>query len=66
MFLIVIHLENLPSVNHVLKVNSTKPKFSSSSRRAEEPLGLVHIDLCGKMNEKPLSGAEYFLTFVTV
>lgn len=38
-------------------------KFSSSSRRASEPLGLVHSDLCGRMNKKSLSGAEYFLTF---
>ena len=38
-----------------------RTKFSCSSRRAEEPLGLVHSDLCGKMNEKSLSGTEYFL-----
>ena len=30
----------------------------------EEPLDLVHSDLCGKMNEKSLSGAEYFLSFI--
>ena len=41
-----------------------RTKFSSSSRRAEEPLDLVHSDLCGKMNEKSLSGAEYFLSFI--
>ena len=28
------------------------------------PLGLVHSDLCGKMNEKSLSVAEYFLSFI--
>ena len=39
-------------------------KFPTSGRRrADEPLDLVHSDLCGKMNEKSLSGAEYFLTF---
>ena len=42
-------LENLPSVHHVLKVNIQHG--TSSSRNAEEPLGLVHSDLCGKMNE---------------
>ena len=41
-----------------------RTKFTSSSRRAEEPLDLVHSDLCGKMNEKSLSGAEYFLSFI--
>lgn len=24
----------------------------------------MHSDLCGKMNEKSLSGAEYFLSFI--
>ncbi len=33
-----------------------RTKFSSSTRRAEEPLGLVHSDLCGKMNEKSIGG----------
>ena len=31
--------------------------------RASEPLGLVHSDLCGKINTKSCGGAEYFLTF---
>ena len=33
-------------------------------QRSKEPLGLVHSDVCGKMNAKSLSGAEYFLTFI--
>ena len=41
-----------------------RSKFVSSSRRASEPLELVHSDLCGKMNEKSRSGAEYFLSFI--
>ncbi len=32
--------------------------------RAGEPLELVHSDLCGKMNVKSESGAEYFLSFI--
>ena len=39
-------------------------KFTSSSNRAHKLLDLVHSDLCGKMNEKSLGGAEYFLTFI--
>ena len=31
--------------------------------RASEPLGLVHSDLCRKINTKSCSGAECFLTF---
>lgn len=32
--------------------------------RAEEPLGLVHSDLCGKISSPSLSHAEYFVTFI--
>ena len=32
--------------------------------RAEEPLGLVHSDICGKLNSPSLGGAEYFITFI--
>ena len=35
-----------------------------TSNRSTEPLGLVHSDICGKLNSKSLGGAEYFLTFV--
>ena len=35
-----------------------RTKFSKSEKRKELPLGLVHSDLCGKINEKSLSGAE--------
>lgn len=41
-----------------------RTKFSTSSTKAVEPLGLVHSDLCGKMNVTSHSGAEYFLTFI--
>ena len=36
---------------------------TSGATRASEPLGLVHSDLCGKINTKSCRGAEYFLTF---
>ena len=32
-------------------------------KRSEEPLGLVHSNVCGKTNAKSLSGAEYFVMF---
>lgn len=32
--------------------------------RAEEPLGLVHSDVCGKLNSPSLGGAEYLVTFI--
>ena len=37
---------------------------TSGGKRSEEPLGLVHSDLCEKMSSKSLSWAEYFLTFI--
>ena len=37
---------------------------TSGGKRAKEPLGLVHSDICGKMSAESLSGAEYFLTFI--
>ena len=32
--------------------------------RAKEPLGLVHSDVCGKLNSPSLGSAEYFVTFI--
>ena len=40
------------------------PFPTNGRNRSEEPLGLVHSDVCGKMNERSLGGAEYFLTFI--
>ena len=36
----------------------------TGSGRSEEPLDLVHSDVCGKLNTVSLSGARYFLTFI--
>ena len=37
---------------------------AQSETRAKEPLELVHSDICGKVNSRSLSGAEYFMTFI--
>ena len=37
---------------------------TDGGKQSGELLGLVHSDLCGKMNAKSLSGGEYFLTFI--
>ena len=48
----------------------TKAKHHRSSfpgcggTRAEETLGLVHTDVCGKLDTKSLGGAQYFVTFI--
>ena len=38
--------------------------LTSSETTTEKPLDLVHSDVCGKINVKSLSGAEYFLTLI--
>ena len=35
-----------------------------SKRTTAEPLELVHSDVCGKLESKSLSGAEYFVIFI--
>jgi hypothetical protein len=40
-----------------------RSRFETSKSQTKEPLELVHSDVCGKMKEKSLGGAEYFLTF---
>lgn len=37
---------------------------TSRGKRANQLLGLVHSDVCGKMSSESLSGGEYFLTFI--
>ena len=37
---------------------------TTGHRRGEEPLSIVHSDVCRKVNMKSLGGAEYFLTFI--
>ena len=57
---ILIFLKNLILVKCVLMASSITP----SSLRSSGPLELVHSDLCGKMNGKSESEAEYFLSFI--
>ena len=40
------------------------PFPKSGRERAEEPLGLVHSDVCGKISSPSLSQAKYFIVFV--
>ena len=37
---------------------------TDGGRRSDEPLGLVHSDVCGKLDIPSLSGGKYFLTFI--
>ena len=37
--------------------------FDSSERQTENLLELVHSDVCGKISDKSIGGAQYFLNF---
>ena len=40
------------------------PFPNTKGKQAKDKLELIHSDICGKLNSKSLSGAEYFLTFI--
>ena len=42
----------------------TKRSFSGKRKRAEEPLELVHSDVCGPLNIQARGGYEYFVSFI--
>ena len=46
------------------KAKHHRAKFKDSGKRCSDILGLVHSDVCGKVNTKSLGGAQYFLTFI--
>ena len=41
-----------------------KNSFKPSETVTSMPLELVHLDVCGKMGQKSMGGAEYFLTLL--
>ena len=40
------------------------PFQRSTTNRADQPLQLIHSDVCGKIGTQSLGGGEYFVTFV--
>ncbi|GAQ93484.1 hypothetical protein KFL_015700010 [Klebsormidium nitens] len=42
----------------------TRKPFHPSNRQSENPLDLVHTDLCGPMHTKSAGGARYVVTFI--
>jgi hypothetical protein len=44
--------------------NFTKVLFPNSDTRSARILDLVHMDVCGTMYRKSLSGFEYYITFI--
>ncbi len=47
-----------------IKGRHHKSRFEGSKTHTSELLELVHTDVCGKMGEKSIGGAEYFISFI--
>ncbi len=47
-----------------IKGRHHKSRFEGSKTHTSELLDLVHTDVCGKMGEKSIGGAEYFISFI--
>ncbi len=43
-----------------------KAYFSRNNNREECVLGLIHLDICGPMSTRALSGGKYFVAFIDV
>ena len=54
----------LPVCESCLEEKMTKRSFSGKRKRAEEPLELVHSDVCGPLNVQARGGYEYFISFI--
>ena len=42
----------------------TKRSFSGKGLKANQPLDLIHSDVCGPINVKARGGYEYFVIFI--
>lgn len=47
-----------------IKAKHSKQPFRSSERHSDNPLELVHMDVCGPLPEKSLGGHRLFVTFI--
>ena len=56
--------KSIDFVSHVFGKHHRSPFPTTRRKRADTVLGLVHSDVCGKMNTQSLGGALYFFTFV--
>ena len=53
----------LPTCEHCLKGKITKKPFGKGIK-VDNPLQLIHFDICGSMNVRARYGAIYFITFI--
>ena len=55
---------SLPVCESCLEGKMTKRPFTTKGLRAEEPLGLIHSDVCGPFATQARGGYEYYVTFI--
>ena len=59
-----LNVGTLPVYESCLEGKMKKRPFSAKGNRAQEPLELIHSDVCGPMTTQARGGYEYFVTFV--
>ena len=52
-----------PTCESCLKGKMTTSPFTGHFERANEVLGLIHIDVCGPIKDAAFGGFQYFITF---
>ena len=55
---------SLPQCDSYLKGKMTKRSFNVKGTRANQPLELVHTDVCGLMSINARGIFEYYVTFI--
>ena len=56
-----LSVRTLPVCESCLEGKMTKRPFTTKGLRVEEPLGLIHSDVCGPLAIQAKGGYEYFV-----
>src|SRR5215813_10603297 len=59
-----LKLGTLPVCKSCLEGKMTKRPFTGKGLKANQPLELIHLDVCGPMNIRARGGYEYFIIFI--
>ena len=59
-----LNIKSLPVCESCLKGKMTKRPFTTKGLRAEEPLELIHSDVCRPFATQARGGYEYYVTFI--
>ena len=49
---------------HCLHGKQAKASFKIKEHKTSQPLGIIHIDLCGPIRTKNMQGERYFMLFI--